>query len=927
MDNLGTEVSNKIRSAIKAKLIELDAYVDDELPDYIMVMVANDRNKEQMDDDLGLFLNENTNAFTTWLHNVLDKLRKVTLDEVAKKGDSDKKKKKKKDIKKKDKDGKKKTKVTKEKKVKKTVGKESKNANVTELGSRKKKLSEPAASENEEKDYDAESILKKAVKSSAKSLKVGSAKKGTPTKKIKKKKIINLREDQEFFQAQKIELKRQRSRSRSFSVERRGGVASQVQIVKKPPKRSRSRSYERRSVASKAILPPRPARPTGREQRGVASLLSRGMRDADRSMRTKRYISPPAAYRRGRSPSYSRSPLGSRGRDRDRGERRFPRVSPDDIERFQMIKAQHIKSVVEQRRKVSREEVRKVTREDMGEVRKVSREDKEDRKKRDRADKDREEARRLKREVDMLSSRQLAMDRELEKLGRASSLDRELKRKRDLKKRKVEAIDLVEEEDDDEIRIIVRRDDSEKDPSEKEEEVEEEKVVVEEELVVEEEEEEEVAKPSPPKKQKKNVVEETKEEPVVEEESELDLEDADLLEMRRKALESLMRRREEERKQKEDRDEKKRRRELERAEAEAEDGERKIIIPLNEDTTDSSDSSGSDSDVTLSDVEDLKRKASGAKSGRNEEEGEEGEPTFIVTMDGIDEKYFKHQAKKEVDSSKKAKNTSPDDELQLHPDEDFDSPRHSPKIAKKSAKVKALKSAKAEKSAKPTKVVKTSAVVATTALPTKTIINPKFRAKVSEMKLGPVKQVKPKTPPAKPVVVQTKPAVKIAAKPAVKVPAKTAIKVVAAPVKPTVKSVKPTAVPVKTTTVKTAGLAVKTKPVKTKIILRPVSCEVPVAVTPKPKPKFTPISAPAIGDSTQQSNVISLKPRFKPVAPVVAFNSLPTYSSSQAQSSEICKYFPKCARGAACFFRHPSSPAEALLLKQTGVSKFKWSAR
>ena len=53
------------------------------------------------------------------------------------------------------------------------------------------------------------------------------------------------------------------------------------------------------------------------------------------------------------------------------------------------VQAQHIKSVVEQRRKVSREEVRKVTREDMGEVRKVSREDKEDRKKRDRADKDR----------------------------------------------------------------------------------------------------------------------------------------------------------------------------------------------------------------------------------------------------------------------------------------------------------------------------------------------------------------------------------------------------------------------------------------------------------------------------------------------------------------------------------------------------------
>ena len=45
MEGLGAEVSAKIRSAIKAKLVELDAYVDDELPDYIMVMVANKRTK------------------------------------------------------------------------------------------------------------------------------------------------------------------------------------------------------------------------------------------------------------------------------------------------------------------------------------------------------------------------------------------------------------------------------------------------------------------------------------------------------------------------------------------------------------------------------------------------------------------------------------------------------------------------------------------------------------------------------------------------------------------------------------------------------------------------------------------------------------------------------------------------------------------
>ena len=59
--------------------------------------------------------------YTTACTYFLSTFRKVTLDEVAKKGDSDKKKKKKKDIKKKDKDGKKKTKVTKEKKVKKVM--------------------------------------------------------------------------------------------------------------------------------------------------------------------------------------------------------------------------------------------------------------------------------------------------------------------------------------------------------------------------------------------------------------------------------------------------------------------------------------------------------------------------------------------------------------------------------------------------------------------------------------------------------------------------------------------------------------------------------------------------------------------------------------------------------------------------------------
>ncbi|KAJ8308484.1 hypothetical protein KUTeg_013358, partial [Tegillarca granosa] len=60
---IGTEISQKIRSAIKAKLVELGAYVDDELPDYIMVMVANKKTKKHM------------------LHNLLNKLQTLSTDQ------------------------------------------------------------------------------------------------------------------------------------------------------------------------------------------------------------------------------------------------------------------------------------------------------------------------------------------------------------------------------------------------------------------------------------------------------------------------------------------------------------------------------------------------------------------------------------------------------------------------------------------------------------------------------------------------------------------------------------------------------------------------------------------------------------------------------------------------------------------------------
>lgn len=75
------DISKKIRSAIKAKLVELGAYVDDELPDYIMVMVANKKTESQMTEDLSLFLGHNTDKFTSWLHGLLVKLQSLSSDQ------------------------------------------------------------------------------------------------------------------------------------------------------------------------------------------------------------------------------------------------------------------------------------------------------------------------------------------------------------------------------------------------------------------------------------------------------------------------------------------------------------------------------------------------------------------------------------------------------------------------------------------------------------------------------------------------------------------------------------------------------------------------------------------------------------------------------------------------------------------------------
>ncbi|XP_065845368.1 zinc finger CCCH domain-containing protein 14-like isoform X2 [Oscarella lobularis] len=65
-----------LKLAIKRKLQDLDAYIDDELTDYIMAMVANERSQEEMTSELELFLKIKTPLFTKWL------FRKLTGDDV-----------------------------------------------------------------------------------------------------------------------------------------------------------------------------------------------------------------------------------------------------------------------------------------------------------------------------------------------------------------------------------------------------------------------------------------------------------------------------------------------------------------------------------------------------------------------------------------------------------------------------------------------------------------------------------------------------------------------------------------------------------------------------------------------------------------------------------------------------------------------------
>lgn len=60
-------------------LLKCCEILDDELSNYVMVMVTNRRSKSEMDRELQLFLGANTSAFTSWLQSVWMKLEQVTV--------------------------------------------------------------------------------------------------------------------------------------------------------------------------------------------------------------------------------------------------------------------------------------------------------------------------------------------------------------------------------------------------------------------------------------------------------------------------------------------------------------------------------------------------------------------------------------------------------------------------------------------------------------------------------------------------------------------------------------------------------------------------------------------------------------------------------------------------------------------------------
>merc|ERR1711914_11930 len=78
LTDMNNDISQKLRLAIKSKLTTLDAYIDDELPDLILVMLARKKSNEEMVEELDPFLESESEKFVTWMMKLYTKLVGMT---------------------------------------------------------------------------------------------------------------------------------------------------------------------------------------------------------------------------------------------------------------------------------------------------------------------------------------------------------------------------------------------------------------------------------------------------------------------------------------------------------------------------------------------------------------------------------------------------------------------------------------------------------------------------------------------------------------------------------------------------------------------------------------------------------------------------------------------------------------------------------
>jgi len=78
LTDMNNDISQKLRLAIKSKLTTLDAYIDDELPDLILVMLARKKSNDEMVEELDPFLESESEKFVTWMMKLYTKLVGMT---------------------------------------------------------------------------------------------------------------------------------------------------------------------------------------------------------------------------------------------------------------------------------------------------------------------------------------------------------------------------------------------------------------------------------------------------------------------------------------------------------------------------------------------------------------------------------------------------------------------------------------------------------------------------------------------------------------------------------------------------------------------------------------------------------------------------------------------------------------------------------